>query len=198
MEINMRFALLTTLLLLIAPVALAKTAMPMDPTSRGPAIGTAIPSDLASTDQSGMARNFDNLKDDKGLVLVFYRSAKWCPYCKRQLLEIAKNADQITSRGYALAALSYDKLDTLKRYTYEHDPGFVMLSDPKSVVIDAFGIRNEKYGKMHFAYGVPHPMIFVIGPDGKIEAKLAEEGYKKRPPVSAVVEAIDALSTSVE
>ncbi|MDQ7019411.1 MAG: peroxiredoxin family protein [Robiginitomaculum sp.] len=196
MEKVMRIALMVVFLAFSAPLAFA--GEDMAPTDRGPAVGSVIPSDLASIDQYGMARNFETLTGKNGLVLVFFRSAKWCPFCKRQLMSLAKEVDKITSRGYTLAALSYDSLDDIKRYVDEHKPGFTMLSDRHSKVIDAFGIRNEKYGKMHFANGVPHPMIFVISPQKVVMAKLAEKGYKDRPPVSAIVEAIDALSASKE
>ncbi|PHS24631.1 MAG: alkyl hydroperoxide reductase [Robiginitomaculum sp.] len=192
----MRIVVIIAGLLFLAPMALAMDEATMDPTKRGPAVGAMIPSDLTSTDQDGKARSFDNLKGEKGLVLVFYRSAKWCPYCKRQLVDISKNMSEITSRGYGLAALSYDSTDILKRFSDDRNLGYTLLSDPKSEIIDTFGIRNEGYKNMAFAYGVPHPMIFVIGPDMVIQAKLAEDGYKKRPPVHAVAEAIDALAAT--
>ena len=191
----MRIALIIAFLVLAAPAFAADDA-PVDPTSRGPAVGAQIPSDLASIDQSGKPRSFADLKGEKGLVLVFFRSAKWCPYCRRQLADIATRAEDVRARGYGLAALSYDKLSDIQRYVAEHKPGFVLLSDGGSKVIDAFGIRNEGYRHTPFAYGVPYPMIFIIGPDGVVQAKLAEEGYKKRPPVTAVLEALDKLEKS--
>ncbi len=159
--------------------------------ARGPAIGSKIPTALALTDQTGKARNFDNLKGENGLVLLFFRSARWCPYCKRQLADINAHADEITRRGFGLAALSYDSVKTLNRYSVDNEISYPLLSDHGSETIDAFGLRNEKFGKMHFAYGVPHPMIFVIAPDRTITAKLAEEGYKNRPTISAILDALD-------
>ncbi len=188
----MRVLLLIACLAAAVP-AFARGDAATKPTDRGPAVGAAIPSDLSSTDQYGKPRNFDNLKGPRGLVLVFFRSAKWCPYCKRQLIDINGGADAITARGYGLAALSYDPVKVLRRYGDDHHIGYTLLSDPDSKVIDAFGIRNEGYKNVPFAYGVPYPMIFIIAPDGTVQAKLAEEGYKKRPPVGAVIEAIDAL-----
>jgi peroxiredoxin len=196
MEKIMRLALITLFLAFFTQAAMA--ADEMAPTDRGPAVGSVIPSNLASVDQNGKARNFETLTGENGLVLVFFRSAKWCPYCKRQLIDIATKSDAIISRGYGLAALSYDSVDILKRFDDSHKLGYTLLSDKGSKIIDTFGLRNEDYKNMAFAYGVPHPMIFVISPDKMVLAKLAEAGYKKRPPVSAVVEAIDALSASKE
>ncbi len=189
----MRLGWVLCFIMFVASVAFAEDETMTAPADRGPAIGALIPSDLTSTDQNGVMRSFENLTGPEGLVLVFFRSAKWCRFCKRQLMEISAGAETITSRGYGLALLSYDALEVLERYTFEHNPGFTMLSDPKSEVIDAFEIRNENYGDMHYANGVPYPMIFVIGLDKVIQAKLAEDGYKMRPPVSAITEAIDEL-----
>ena len=46
------------------------------------------------------------------------------------------------------------------------------------------------------AYGVPRPIIFVIGKDGVIKSKLYEETYTKRPPVGLVLETLDKLAKS--
>ncbi|VAW02411.1 hypothetical protein MNBD_ALPHA06-2186 [hydrothermal vent metagenome] len=191
----MRGFLISLSMLLFAPMALADAGQ-IAAADRGPAVGSIIPSDLETIDQTGKSRHFEDLTGSKGLVLVFFRSAKWCGFCKDQLANLATGSDEITSRGYELVVLSYDKLKDIQKYNDEHQPGFPMLSDRKSKVIDAFGIRNEKYGKMHFANGVPHPMIFVIAPDKTIQAKLAEEGYKDRPSITVITETIDALQAS--
>jgi hypothetical protein len=44
--------------------------------STGPAVGQKIPS-FEAVDQSGQLQTFDTLKGDKGLLLLFYRSADW-------------------------------------------------------------------------------------------------------------------------
>ncbi len=191
----MRYTLLIAIFMFAATSSFAAEDTAIAPTMRGPAVGAVIPSDLTSIDQKGDPRSFENLSGPNGLVLVFIRSAKWCSFCKKQLAEVDAGAKEITTRGYALAVLSYDSLGDIQRYAHDHKPNFTMLSDRKSEVIDAFGIRNEKFGKMHYANGVPHPMIFVIGADKTVQAKLAEEGYKNRPSVTAITEAIDVLSS---
>jgi hypothetical protein len=46
-----------------------------------------------------------------------------------------------------------------------------------------------------FAYGVPRSSIFIISPKGVIRAKLAEEGFKIRPSVQAVLETVGGLGS---
>lgn len=189
----MRGVLFAILLLLAVPALAEPTPPNSDPTDRGPAIGSIIPSDLSSIDHNANPSNFDAVVGENGLVLVFIRSAKWCPFCKKQLSDLADGMDQITARGYALAVLSYDSVNDTQRYMEQHQPGFMLLSDRQSTVIDAFGIRNKKYGRFHFANGVPHPIIFIIDRNKIIQTKLAEKGYKDRPPIAVILEALDQI-----
>ncbi|PHR57620.1 MAG: hypothetical protein COA47_11620 [Robiginitomaculum sp.] len=189
----MRVWIFAIFLGLASPTFAAEEIAEIAPTERGPAIGAIIPSNLSSLDHTGQPANFDSLVGPNGMVLVFIRSTKWCRFCKMQLADLATGVDEIEARGYSLIVLSYDSVKDNTRYVEEYKPGFTILSDRKSEVIDAFGIRNHKYGKMHFAHGVPHPMIFVIDADKTIQAKLAESGYKDRPAIAVVIETLDAL-----
>ena len=53
----------------------------------GPAAGTRIP-DFEAVDQNGNRQTFASLKGPRGLMLLFSRSADWCPFCKGQLLDL--------------------------------------------------------------------------------------------------------------
>jgi peroxiredoxin len=71
---------------------------------------------------------------------------------------------------------------------------YTLLSDPKSEVIDRYGLRDRTYPPGNLAYGVPRPIIFVIGKDGVIKAKLFEETFQKRPPLALVLKTLDGLA----
>lgn len=160
----------------------------------GPPIGSTAPDIGKRLDQNGRARGLTDLIGSKGLVLMFFRSADWCPYCQAQLIEMNGGAADIESRGYRIAALSYDSPAILKTFTEKRHISFTFLSDPKSEVIDLYKLRDPQYPPGSRAYGVPRPIIFVLDVNGVIRAKLYEESFKVRPPVSAVIGAIDALA----
>jgi cytochrome oxidase Cu insertion factor (SCO1/SenC/PrrC family) len=61
-------------------------AMP-DVQRLGPQVGSTVPN-FSLSDQNGRTRTLRSLMGPKGLMLVFSRSADWCPYCKTQLVEI--------------------------------------------------------------------------------------------------------------
>jgi peroxiredoxin len=167
----------------------AGTAAPID---IGPPVGARAPS-LHATDTTGKAVDIRAISGRNGVVLLFFRSAKWCPYCQKQLLEFRDAQAPLESRGYRLAAISYDPPAVLTTFAAHHQVGYQLLSDPGSMTIDAFALRDPQYPPGSFAFGVPRPAIFVISRKGVIQAKLAEEGFKVRPSVQAVLAAVDNL-----
>jgi len=71
---------------------------------------------------------------------------------------------------------------------------YALLSNPKSEVIDRYGLRDPAYPPGNRAHGVPRPIIFFIDRSGTIKAKLFEETFKKRPPLSLVMETLDKIT----
>lgn len=161
--------------------------------SFGPKVGSRAPDVGVRPDQTGRMRRLSELAGDKGVVLMFYRSAGWCPFCQAQLIAMNEGAAEIEKRGYKVVGLSYDEPSVTKAFTDRRGISYVLLSDPKSEVIDRWGIRDPQYPVGSRAYGVPRPAIFILDRRGVVRASLAEETYQKRPPVSEVLKAIDAL-----
>lgn len=163
----------------------------------GPKVGTVIDLDFAATDQMGDLQDFNSFVGDKGAVVVFYRSAKWCPFCQMQLIDLNTNAvKDIKARGYGLAAISYDKTRDLERFHRKWRVQFPLLSDEDSKMIDALGLRNPFYEEGHYAHGVPYPVIFVLDRDKKIVAKLMRESYRDRPEPEVLLETLDKLAAA--
>jgi peroxiredoxin len=158
----------------------------------GPPVGAKVPA-LHVTDLQGAPKGLSDLAGKNGVVLMFFRSAKWCPYCQAQLIAMKDAPGPLAERGYKLAALSYDPTDVLTRFTEQRQIPYPLLSDAGSVTIDAWKLRDVRYKPDSYAWGVPYASIYVISPKGVLRAKLAEEDYKVRPPLSAVLAAIDAL-----
>jgi peroxiredoxin len=159
----------------------------------GPKVGSKAPSIGPLPDQNGAPRTLADLSGEKGVVLMFFRSASWCPYCQAQLIAMNDAASAFGKRGYKIVALSYDAPAATKTFAERRAIAFPLLSDEKSKVIDQWGLRDPQYAPGSYAYGVPRAIIFVIDRAGVVRASLAEEVYQKRPPVSAVLSAIDAI-----
>jgi peroxiredoxin len=160
----------------------------------GPPVGVTAPDIGTRLDQTGMPRTLADVMGKNGLVLMFFRSADWCPYCQAQLIDMNGGVPEIEKRGYRVAALSYDSPEILQTFTTKRKIAYTLLSDPKSEVIDLYKLRDPQYPPGSRAYGVPRPIIFVLDKQGVIKAKLYEESFKVRPPVTVVISKLDELS----
>jgi len=126
------------------------------------------------------------------VALVFYRSADWCPFCKKQLQDLEKNRPAIEASGVQLIGISYDAPGTSAAAATKLGLTFPLLSDAGSKVIDAYGIRNaEAKGK---ADGVAHPVLFIVDRTGTIRAKLMRDGYRERPESTEIIAAAKNLN----
>jgi peroxiredoxin len=183
----LRLACILPLLAFLVPLANSAEDL-------GPAIGTTAPDIGTRLDQFGKPHRLPDLMDRNGLVLFFFRSADWCPYCQAQLIDVNGGVADIEKRGYRVAGLSYDSPEILQAFTVKRHLTYTLLSDPKSEIIDRYKLRDPQYSPGSRAYGVPRPIIFVLDPQAMIKAKLYEESFKNRPPVTAVVSKLDELA----
>lgn len=176
--------------LTVAAPALANPAYDL-----GPATGTKVPSIGMPQDETGKPRALESLMGEKGVVLFFFRSAAWCPYCQLQLMDLNGGLAAIEKRGYRLAGISYEPPAVDANFIKERGLKYTLLSDPKSQIIDRYKLRDPQYKKGSRAYGVPQPIIFVLDREGVVKAKLYEDTFQKRPPVGLVVEMLDKLAS---
>ncbi len=179
-------------LALAAVAPLAATAVSAATAAQPIAVGSKVPADFAAIDTAGKARNFASIAGKKGVVLVFFRSAAWCPYCQKQLKDIRDLQPELTKRGYTLAAISYDSVEALNKFNTKVPVNYTLLSDVGSKQIDAFGLRDPAYPKDSFAYGVPRATILVIGRNGVIKQKISTDDYKIRADNKTILASVDA------
>ena len=71
-------------------------------------------------------------------------------------------------------------------------PGFTLLSDPRSVTIDRYGLRDPDY-RGEKEDGVPRPAVFVLDAGGRVRWEKIESDYRERPTIEEVAAALDAF-----
>ncbi len=164
----------------------------------GPAVGETIPHSLEASDAAGEPQSFETLVGENGMALFFVRSVDWCPFCKAQATGVNEARAEFEQRGLSIVFVSYDAAEKQAAFVEQNGFAPALLSDPRSEIIDAFGLRNETHKEGRFA-GIPHPAIFLVAPDRTVLAKLYEEdyasndkSYRNRPAVDAVLAAADA------
>ena len=140
-------------------------------------VGRKAPA-FSALDQFGREQNLDTLKGSKGTVLLFYRSADWCPYCKGQLIQLQSAKARFEKQGIKLAGISYDSVEILKYFSERRKIEFPLLSDPDSKIIRMYQVLNsEAIGPNK---GMARPGYFFIDTEGVIREKFFEAKYRER------------------
>ena len=147
----------------------------------------------------------------KGALLLFYRSADWCPYCKTQLVDLQSRVDALHAQGLGVAAISYDPVAILAEFASRRYITFLLLSDAGSATIKAFGILNplpemafgpdkddpdvvrelQKYvagGRPSPSWaGIAFPGTFILDPKGRVVARFFDDYYVERSTFSNIM-----------
>lgn len=95
--------------------------------------------------------------------------------------------------GIGVAGMTYDDMELIQAFHAEWGISYPLLRDVDREHVDAWGIRNEEYEEGSFAYGIPHPGIVLIAPDGTILAKYAVEGYRTRADWETVLNDVKSI-----
>ncbi|MEZ5946453.1 MAG: peroxiredoxin family protein [Hyphomonas sp.] len=157
----------------------------------GPVVGEAAP--MVSLVGPDGSVSLADLAGEKGTVVAFFRSADWCPFCQKQLVELEDAAAPLADSGWTLIGVSYDAPETLAAFKAGKGLSYGLYADPGSMAIDAFHLRNHGVTAGSRFDGIPHPAIIFVAADGTVKAVLREDGYKARPSVESVLAMAGAL-----
>lgn len=130
------------------------------------------------------------------LVISFYRGV-WCPYCNMELQALEEALPQYRELGANLVAISPQVQANSRKSVRQNHLTFPILSDVKSQVAEAFGLRftlPDYLIDLYKGFGndlptfnddarwvLPMPGRFVIGQDGLIKYAEVNPDYTLRP-----------------
>ncbi len=150
-------------------------------TPPGPNVGAVFPDVLNAPDQTGTPKSFKDLVGAQGVVVAFVRSADWCPFCMRQLVDLQRRTPEFEQLGFKVVTVSVDTVELVKKFADAQRITYTMLADPTGAINEQLGIRDTHYPVGSKAFGVPQPGIFVLDRDRKIIGKYFVQGYRERP-----------------
>jgi peroxiredoxin len=101
--------------------------------------GDAAPA-FTLNDSEGNPVSSRDLLANGPLVVSFYRGV-WCPYCNLELQALQASLADITARRASLVAISPQTGVNSRKSERDNKLAFPILSDSKSEVANAFGIR---------------------------------------------------------
>ena len=112
-------------------------------------------------------------------------------------MELERSKELLKSKGYGVAAISYDSVAILAAFSGRRNITIPLLSDPESKLIKAFGILNDKVQPGPFA-GIPHPGTFIVDETGRIKERYFEDDFRERYTVAGILkERIEAGVTDL-
>jgi peroxiredoxin len=177
-------------LLTLLTVATASFAAASEP---GPAVGAMFPHSLAAPDQTGEQKTLQSVMGEKGVAVLFVRSADWCPFCQKQLADVNAHLERFRALGLNVVSVSVDNVEEIAEFTKAQNIGYTMLADPDGAINLSLGIRDEQYPVGSAAFGVPRPTLYVIDRNGKIRLRYMEPTYRTRPDLAVVLREAEAL-----
>jgi peroxiredoxin len=159
----------------------------------GPSVGENFPHSLSASDQAGSTQTLQSVMGDKGVAILFVRSADWCPFCMRQLVDVNQQIGRFRALGLNVVSVSVDEVSEIAKFAAAQNIEFTMLADPKGDINLGLGIRDEQYPVGSAQFGVPRPTLYVVDRNSVIRLRYMEPTYKTRPDVEKVLTDTAAL-----
>src|SRR5476651_1086376 len=139
------------------------------------------------------------------LVVSFYRGV-WCPYCNMELQALEEALPAFRELGASLVAISPQIKANSRKSVRQNNLSFPILSDTRSAVAAAFGLRfalPDYLVELYKGFGndlptfnddpswsLPMPGRFVIGQDGILLYAEVNPDYTLRPDPSELLPAL--------
>ena len=166
-------------------------AVDSDAFDPGPAIGSRFPG-VNATWRGEEVRRLEGFAGPNGTVFVATRSADWCPYCMKQMIQLQEHKAAYDEAGIGIVAMTYDEPGLQQAFVDKWGIEYPLLHDVDTLSFKTLGILNKSYDPGDDAYGIPYPGTIVIDPQGTVVGKLFLEAYSVR------VDALSALQFALE
>ena len=88
--------------------------------------------------------------------------------------------------------MSYDSLAVLVAFHMAEDLRYPLLRDEDTRHFSAYGVLNPEYPPSHQGHGIPLPGVLFVTPNGVVQLKFAVPGYKQRPSMDSIFNALTA------
>jgi len=104
------------------------------------------------------------LSDYKGkLVALYFYPKDDTPGCTKEACNLRDNFDALLEKGIVVLGVSYDDLESHKKFMEEYDLPFTLLSDAEKKVADMYGAKGGIFG-----FVGAKRITYLIDKEGKI------------------------------
>ena len=179
-----RTALLLGSYLLAGATACGNVAVRNPEVTKSTATQSRAP-DFTLQDEAGQSVELSQLVAKSPVIVVFYRG-HWCPFCRKQLRDLARVHDQLVARDIRLVAISVDDLADSAALREKLDLPFSLLSDPGHPTIDAYGVLEAEHE-------IAVASVFIISQDQTILYRKIGENIRDRLYADGLLVELDRL-----
>ncbi|MEH6609142.1 MAG: redoxin domain-containing protein [Halioglobus sp.] len=152
----------------------------------GAQIGTMFPG-VRATYQGRDINLIQEFAGPNGTAFIATRSAEWCPFCMKQMIQLQEHKAGFDQAGIGMVAITYDDPVLQQVFVDKFGIQYPILHDVDTMTFKTLGILNEKYAPGDSAYGIPHPGMIVIDRNGIIVGKQFLEAYSVRVDAAAAL-----------
>jgi peroxiredoxin len=145
----------------------------------GPAVGSSFPG-LNATYEGRAISLLTPFAGTRGTLVIASRSLDWCPFCMRQMIQLQDSKAAFDAAGIGMVAITYDDPGLLRAFVDQHHISIPVLSDVNALTFKTLGILNEDYQPGDSNYGIPHPGMIIVDPNGIVVGKLFVQDYGLR------------------
>lgn len=157
---------------------------------------------FSAKDQNGQMVNLSKQLEKGPVVLFFYRGS-WCPYCNKQMKEIADSIGLIKAKGATVIAITPETTASMQKIINKTNPDFSLLHDEQYQIMKGYKVNFDvdantinRYQAMNLSLSetngnadvkLPVPATYIIGKDGKIKFAYFNKDYRKRVSVAELL-----------
>ena len=169
-----------------------------------PGVGEIMPPFMLP-DERGRLFTLDELLQ-KGPIAVCFHRGHWCPFCKMNMLALARAHREIDAVRDHLVAITPERWRFASALKQQAGAEFPVLTDMDNgyalslnIAIwlgpEMEGFMSERGHKLHLYQGnpswvVPIPATFVVGTDGVITARYMNPDYRQRMSIDDLAAAL--------
>lgn len=122
-----------------------------------------------------------------------------------QLVELQRISGTLAEQGFALFAISYEAVDTLKGFADKNGITYPLLSDSGSRAIRELGMLDEHLDQHHAEFGlsvrdeqrgVCYPGVFVLDEQGTVTQRRFQRNYRVRESGAGILEQALGIAAS--
>jgi peroxiredoxin len=148
----------------------------------------------------------------EGPLVISFNRGHWCPFCRIELLAIAREHEQIASLGARVVSIIPDRQKFAGRLDAETRKNILILSDIDNAYALSLGLvlwlgdrlhelmegRGHHLGDYQGSDGwfVPLPATFVVARDGRVAARHIDPEFRRRMEPTEIVRILQSLVAS--